>query len=303
INGEVGGNVRMLGGSININGKVNGNLTAGAGFINLQSNAQIHKDVIIGAGNLEVRGKIGRDLIGAGGNFVLAGEIGQNARLWVDQNVRSKSPMFKKTTVPLTITEQAKINGSLIYTSSANASIASGATIKGETKHNLPKTRELQKGNLAAFYGWMKIIGLFAMLVVGLVLINLWREEIKKITEIDKWQDRLGRSLGWGLVVLFLTPFIIIILMITIIGIPLALMIGGLWLIALYVSKILAAILIGRAIVAKWWNKQKDSLATAMILGVFIIWLLCFIPALGFAVCFLATLWGLGSLWLYFKKA
>jgi len=303
INGEVTGSVRLLGSSINLNSKIGRNVNVAGGFVNFGSNADIAQDVIMGAGNGEIRGKINGDLIAAGGNLIIDNEIGGDARLWVDNNAKAQQQPFATKSAPLTITDKAKINGYLTYTSTENASIAQGATIKGEVKHNLPEQKGADKKALAAMYGWMKIICLFSMLVVGLVLVSLWREEIKKITETDKWKDKIGRSLGWGLVVLFLTPFIIIILLITMIGIPLALIIGGLWLIALYVSKILAAIVIGRAITEKWWHKKKDSLVTAMVLGVFVLWLLCFFPILGGVICFLATLWGLGALWLYFKKA
>jgi hypothetical protein len=303
INGEVTGSVRLIGSSINLNNKIGRNVNVAGGFVNFGSNANVGQDVIMGAGNGEVRGKINRDLIAAGGYLIIDNEIGGDARLWVDNNAKTgKQPLATKSS-PLTITDKAKINGYLTYTSTENASVAQGATIKGEVKHNLPKQKEVDKRAFAAMYGWMKIVCLFAMLVVGLVLVSLWREEIKKITEVDKWQEKLSRSLGWGLVVLFLTPFIIIILLITMIGIPLALILGGLWLIALYVSKILAAILIGRAIIERWWHKKKDSLVIAMVLGVFVLWLLCFFPIIGFAFCFLATLWGLGTLWLFFKNA
>lgn len=303
INGEVTGSVRTAGSVININNKVGKSVNAAGGFVNFGSNTNVTQDVIMGAGNSEVRGRINGDLIAAGGNLIIDNEIGGDVKLWLDRNVKNGKQPFTTNSAPLTITDKTKINGYLTYTSPETASIAQGATIKGEVKHNLPKQRGADKKALVAMYGWISLIGLFAMLVVGLVLVSLWREEIKNITEINKWQEKLGRSLGWGLVVLFLTPFLIIVLLITMIGIPLALILGALWLIALYISKILAAIVIGRAITEKWWNKKNDSLVIAMILGVFVLWLFCFLPVLGFAVCFLATLWGLGSLWLHFKKA
>lgn len=302
VNGEVTGSVRVAGSVININNKVGRNVNVAGGFVNLGSNAEIGQDIIMGAGNGEIRGKINGDLIGAGGYIVIDNEINGDAKIWVDRNVKAGQKPLTPTS-PLTITDKAKINGYLTYTSLENATIASGATIKGEVKHNLPKQTNVDKKAFAAIFGWMKIVGLFSMLVVGMVLVSLWREEIKKITEVGKWKENLTRSFGWGLAVLFLTPFILVILMITMIGIPLALIIGALWLIAIYISKILAAIVIGRMLVGKWWEKKKDSSVTTMILGVIALWLLCFIPFIGGLVCFLATLWGLGALWLFFKKA
>ncbi len=300
VNGEVGGSVRTLSGSININGKINGNLTAAAGFVDLESNALVAKNVLMGAGNLEFRGKIGRDLIGGGGNVLIGGEIGKNVKLWLNQNIKAGSKISTEAPSQLTLTDNAKINGNLTYSSVQAASIASSTSVKGQTQHNIPQAKELAARGLSAIFGWLMIIALFAAWVLGLVLVSLWKDEIKKIT--DLMQAKFWPSLGWGAVILFLTPIIIIILLFTLIGIPLALIMGALWLIAVGLSKILAAILAGRYLIEKFWNKQKDSMFLAMILGVLLLWIICLIPVIGFAVAFVVTLWGLGGLWLYFKK-
>ena len=301
INGEVTGNIRTVGNSINLDNKVGRNFLGAGAFINLGSNSQVNEDVILGAGYSEFRGKINRDLIGGGGNMIIGGEIGRDVKLWIDQNVRSNSATNFRNNTPLTIEKNAKVNGSLIYTSGQNANIVDGATIKGETKHNWPKQKDTDKKALVAIYGWMKIVALFGSLIVGMVLVSLWRDENKKITSL--MTEKIWPSLGWGAVALFLTPIIIVLLMITMIGLPLALILGGLWLIVLYISKIIAAIAIGRFVVEKWWHKQKDSLIIAMISGVLILWILCLIPVINFVACFLATIWGFGGLWLFFKKA
>ncbi len=300
INGSASGSVRVAGSIINLNNKVGRNVNAAGGFVNFGSNADVARDVIVGAGNSELRGKINGDLVAGGGNMILDDEIKGSARLWIDRNVKGERQPFTAQTSPLTLTDKARINGFLEYTSSDNADIAAGAIIKGETKHNLPEKKPADQKALAAIYGWIKLVSLFACLVVGMVIVSVWREETKKI--IDQMFDKVGPSLGWGVAVLFLTPILVIVLMITMIGIPLGLILGALWMIAIYVSKIFAAILLGRELVKKFWDKKKDSLITAMILGVFALWILCLIPIVGFAVCFVATLWGLGGLWLFFKR-
>ena len=113
---------------------------------------------------------------------------------------------------------------------------------------------------------------------------------------------KVGASLGWGILALLLTPLIVIILLITIIGIPLSLILLALWLIALFVSKILVGILIGRSLLNNFWLEKKDSLILAMIIGIVITYLIFALPIIGFPVSLLAVLWGLGGIFMALKK-
>jgi len=310
INGDVAGDVICAGQSININGKIGGNLRLAGNTINFNGQAE-RNGIIIGAtvitsasstigwdllilGNIfELNGKVGRDLYGSAGKVNLAGQIGKNLNLdFGMQNNNDK---------PLVITSTAKINGQLKYKSDKDAVINSGAVITGETIHNYP-TAVTKKSNLANLgWWWGKLISLFSALVIGLVLISFWREQIIKITNLIS--AKAGVSLGWGILALLLTPLIAIILLITIIGIPLALILMALWLIAMYVSKILVGILIGRTILSKYWLKQKDSLILAMIVGIVIAYLVFAIPFIGWVIALMAMLFGLGGIMLALKKA
>ncbi|MCK4553560.1 hypothetical protein KAU19_01185, partial [Candidatus Parcubacteria bacterium] len=124
--------------------------------------------------------------------------------------------------------------------------------------------------------------------------------QIKKLT--DKMLDKVGPSIGWGVIVMFLTPIIAILLLITLIGMPLAFILIGVWLIALFVSKILVGILIGRELLKRFWEKKKDSLLLAMVIGIVIAWIIFSLPIIGWLLCLVAMWWGVGGIWLYFRK-
>ncbi len=309
INGDVAGDVICAGQSININGKIGGNLRIAGNTINF--NGQVERNgIIIGAtgitsasstigwdllilGNIfELNGNVGRDLYGSGGKINLAGQIGKNVNL--DFGVSNTNDK------PLTITNTAKINGQLKYKSEKDAAIDSNAVITGETIHNLPDVKDKKSKLENLNWWWGKLISIFSALVIGLVLISFWREQIIRITDLMK--EEMGASLGWGILILLLTPIIAIILLITIIGIPLSFISIALWLIAMYVSKILVGILIGRSFLNSYWIKQKDSLILAMIVGIIITYIILAIPFIGWTLSLLATLWGLGGIVLAFKK-
>lgn len=309
INGDVAGDVICTGQSININGKIGGNLRIIGNNINFNGQAE-RNGIIIGAtsitsasstigwdllilGNIfELNGNVGRDLYGSAGKINLNGQIGKNVNLnFGPQNDYEK---------PLTLNSSSKISGELKYKSEKEAIIEPGAIIAGQTIHNFP-TAVTKKSNMVNWaWWWGKLISIFSALVIGLVLISFWREQIIKITNLMK--EKIGVSLGWGILILLLTPIIAIILLITIIGIPLSFISIALWLIAMYVSKILVGILIGRSFLNSYWVKQKDSLILAMIVGIIITYIILAIPFIGWTLSLLATLWGLGGIVLALKK-
>ncbi|MEI6597012.1 MAG: polymer-forming cytoskeletal protein, partial [bacterium] len=239
INGNIGGNLRVVGNTINFNGQVARNAMVIGTTAVTSASSTIGWDLLILGNIFELRGNVGRDLYGGAGKVNVAGKVGKNLDLsFGSQNNNDQ---------PLIIAGTAKIDGQLKYKSDKNAIVETGATIKGETIHNFP-TVAAKKSNLADLgWWWGKLISIFSALIIGLVIISFWREQIIKIT--DLMLAKTGPALGWGILALLLTPIIIIILLITIIGIPLSLILSALWLIAMYVSKILVGILIGKSLI------------------------------------------------------
>ena len=298
INGEVGGSVRVAGSSLNINGKIGHNVMAAGASIILSKSAQVGWDMLVGGAFVDIRGKINGDLHGGGSNVTVAGEIGKNIRLRLDRNPKMQNNGIDfSNDNGLVISKEAIIGGNVIYTDGLDAKIDNGAKIKGEVTHNLPK--QIEKKQMAAFWAWSKIIGFFSALVIGLVLITIGKKQILDLCKI--LAEKAWPSIGWGAVVLFIGPIIVIILLITIIGIPLALISFAFWLIAIYIAKIMAGIFIGQSFIAKVIPKQKDSLIWAMIIGIFILYLLISIPFIGGLISFLAVLWGIGGIFIYLK--
>jgi len=292
INGRVGGSLRVAGNSISLNGQIARNAVTIGTSIVTSADSNIGWDLLILGNVFELRGAIGRDLYGSAGKVNVAGNIGKN----VDLNFGSQNDNNQV----LVIANTAKIDGQLKYKSDKDAVIDNGAAIKGEVIHNFP-TMVAKKSHLADLgWWWGKLISIFSALVIGLVLMSFWREQVLKIT--DLMLAKAGPALGWGILALLLTPIIAIILFITIIGIPLSFILLALWLIALYISKILAGILIGRSLLKNYWLKQKDSLILAMIVGIVIAYIIFALPFIGWIMALMAMLWGLGGIMLIFKK-
>ncbi len=302
LQGKIGGSARVAGNTVNLNGPVARGVQAFGANVTLGKNAAVGWGMLIACGTAEIRGKIGGDLYGAAGNAIIDGDIAKNVRLRLENNIKGEKRGFgfEADTSSLTVTDNAKVGGDLVYTAPNAAAIASSSSIAGVVTHNLPKVKKA-RGGFGAGYFLGRLFSIFAALVVGLVLISLWSGQIRTLT--DRMLKRPAPAVGWGIVVMFITPILALILLITLIGIPLAFILMALWLIALYASKILVGILAGRWLLNKTIkNKSKDSLIWAMIAGIVITWIIYSIPIIGWLLALAAMWWGLGGLWLYFKK-
>ena len=103
----------------------------------------------------------------------------------------------------------------------------------------------------------------------------------------------------WGLVVLLGGIPTILLLLVTVVGIPLALLLLSLWLIALYVAKFFAAYAAGSYVmnrVTKKAQKGKGGVFLATTLGLAGYYVLRMVPLIGMLVRFITSVIGIGIL-------
>ena len=284
IKGEVEGNVRVAGGAIEIDSKVGKNVNVFGGTAVIGPDAEIGWDILIGAGSVEIRGKVGGNIRGGAGSVILANEVGGN----VDLKLSPENGQ-------LILYPQANIKGNLNYSAPQRAEIKEGAQVAGETSYKpvAPPVAPIKKAfGVAQLLS--KIIGLLALLVVGLIMILLARKKSKEIGE--RMLDKPWASLGWGLIYLIITPIVLVLVTITVVGIPLALIILAFYLIALYVTKVFIGIALGQKLL-KWWSKKQEvSLIWAMISGVVLFSMLTSLPFIGWIIGLLGICWALGAM-------
>ena len=100
---------------------------------------------------------------------------------------------------------------------------------------------------------------------------------------------------GIGFLIAFATPVAAIILAITMIGIPIALLVAVLWLLGLYLAKIVIAKCIGSAILGARDNGLSSTILP-LLLGLVIVIIAVNLPYIGGILNFLLMLMGLGAL-------
>ncbi|WKZ24927.1 MAG: polymer-forming cytoskeletal protein [Patescibacteria group bacterium] len=301
INGQVGGNLRLFGSTLTLGGQIEKNTSLGAMILSFTSNSEIKGDLLYWAATSDLRGKVGRDIDGYGTAVTVAGEVGRNLYLFSD---RVRANKKNDNTPGITLESGVVVGGNFGYSSGDEPVVEEGVSIAGETiRHEFKMGKDKAPNPMA--WVWWKVLSIFSALVIGLVLV-IWLD--KPLRKIDNLMfSKSNPALGWGLFALIIIPLIAIVLLFTIIGIPLALVTAGLWFLAVYLAKIITAIVVGQRIMKKYLDKAENDkkslpLFWPMVVGIVVCYLIFAIPVIGWAASFLATVWGLGGIWMYGKS-
>jgi len=282
VSGVVGRSLRAIGDSITIKGSIGNDLVLAARDVVLDVDSVVSGDMLTGAMNTIINGPVkGYALVGAR-SVTVGNIIGGDATFG---------------TRFLTLTKNAVIGGNLTYYSVKEASIDSGASIRGKLKHSIPQ----RKFDFRKFFPFMiiagvagKIAAFFMGLAVGLVFILLAPGWLNSLTEAIR--QKTGTCAGWGVLMLFAIPIGVIIAFSTVIGIVLGAIALFLYLIAVYLGQIAAGLLVGKMILGRFdVQESTQALFGVFALGYFIIRLFRFIPVAGHLIFIAAAAFGLGA--------
>lgn len=296
INGTINGDLFVAGQSVSVTGQVTGNIY-GAGqnlwiqsqntgdvfatgqSIKIDKTAMIGRDLFASGASVLQEGNVPRDFYSAGSDVSINGVIGRDARLYGEH---------------ITIQDQAVIKGRLDYHSKRQASISSGSTITGQTKWTPVEPAPARPAwtPLGIIMGilWQIASALLVWVVIRIWLPDFWRRTAAVIA------DEPVKTLGKGAIALIVTPMLIILMMITIIGIPLGILMGVMFGVSLYLSKIIAAVLLGSLLAGRFGWPEKHKGVWLVLLGLVIIAVLSKIPFLGFLLWLVIVFAGLGAI-------
>lgn len=273
---NINGDAYVAGGQIDIGGTINGNLIVGGG--NVTISGTVLKNVIVGGGQVKI------DSTAEIGGYMLAG-AGQ-----MDLLGTFLGPV-KVGGGSLTVGEKAVMNGNL-EADVTQSNVSSTAKIVGEKNIRIHETKQQTQKQINQWkqLGYMgQVFSFVSKLIILLILVKLFGEKIKE----NKTMETFWSTVGLGLVVLIVVPILSLILMATIIAIPLSLIISVFYFVSLYLSGIIAAILVGDFIFEKGYLKTGNNYFQS-ILGLILITLLGLIPLVGMLIKFIILLLGIG---------
>jgi cytoskeletal protein CcmA (bactofilin family) len=287
INGEVKGNARLAGPQITINGVIGHNVNVLGNDIKFTKNSAVKWDVLVAGVNGNFDGNIDGNLHGLISAASISGKVGRNINLTIDDSTSTNNSN-------LIVTKEAVIAGNINYTATKDLTLESTSSVSGQINKEARKVNTHNNNWL-----WVIFYKLSSLILIAIVLISLKKKSLEEVTE--KINSKWWQSLLIGLAILFFTPPLIVLLMLTIVGIPLALMILAFYLIAILLSLIFSSYYLGN-LIFKSTKFKNNNIYLITIFGIVIFTLLSFIPFIGWFISLLAITIGLGSLFLTIKK-
>ena len=254
---------RLAGGEIEIGPKAHiaGNLGAAAGRIAVRGAVDGHLSA--GAGNLLIDAPIGGDVEAAAGTL----ELGPNARIGGTLRYRSTEPLKRDPA--------AQVAGEIVRIGPDPAQWSSEA-------------RQVRRG---AGLFWTTGLMLLAALLVAVT-------PRLSASVSESLRGRPGFSLVLGFVVLVCTPIATVLLLVTIIGVPLALLVLFAWLALLPVAWASTGVAVGDWFLARAASARGERTrwrVVAAVLGVLLLALASRVPWFGGWIGFAALIVGLGA--------
>lgn len=279
--GDVIGDVRVLGGQVSIYGKVGEDVLAAGGQVDIGKNSFVNGNLYVASGLLTIDGQIKGELKGYMGSLILNGTVGKDADVQVENKFLADPA--------------AKILGNLKYKSRIESKLPAGV-VKGQTTFTKVEREDFWK-KFTAWYFVSKLFVYASALLLALILVFYAPKFV--ISAGDKIHKSALKSFGIGLLTIVGVMIGGMVLMMTFIGIPLALIAFAALMISAYMGQIFVASWLG-GLMFSYKNGKVDA-SKAKIFGIwalalFIYHAVSLIPFVGWAANAVFCVTGIGSL-------
>ena len=227
------------------------------------------------AANAQLSGSYAGDVV------VRAANIELDSTLAINGN-------FRYTAKSITGLDKARISGTVsqIESEPANDKV-------------LRQWQEYTRRTAAAFAVSSWIISFCSALLTGYLVLRFFPEQVERI--VGTMHSSPWPSILFGFIFLVVTPIALLLTMITVVGIPIAMVAGMLYLVILYFAPIMAGLSIGRMLITRLRGAEASrTLFLPLISGILLIWLIQLIPIIGWIGWFILFLLGIGGIWLTF---
>jgi cytoskeletal protein CcmA (bactofilin family) len=279
ITGKVDGDIMGFAQTIRANGDIGKNLWAFGQNITIDPSSKLEQNATVFGANVNVDGEVGRDLWAFAAFLDVGGSIGR------DLNLRGEK---------LTVRDPSIIgrNLNVRVKSEDNVQILPGATIQGATNIELQTEHARPNKYLTIGFYFKQILRIAGAFLMGLLL--FWLIPGIKDTPLSNGVGLLTSG-GIGFLTLVATPVAILIMAITVLGLPVAFTTLLFYLLALYLSKIVIGRYIGKVLL----RSDKGTMASTaleLLLGIFIVIVAVNLPFIGGILNILLIIIGLGAL-------
>ncbi len=257
IDGDVENSLFAVGQTLTFHGAVGHHLRIAGDTITISGH--IHGDVLVAGSTVSIAksAEIDGDLLVAAANTSIDGVVHGQAKI---------------ATTTLTINSGAVIAGDLNYYSPVAGTISPKAQVGATHFHS----NQSKSNNFGSTWLFIQIIGWF---LLTLLVYRLWPRTFGKM--VERSFGNFWTNFGIGFLVSFILPFILIIMAATMIGLPIALAIGAVWLVVLVFGLIVGKLAVGSLIYKIATKGEKFELNLwVIVIGTVLIKILFLVPIL-----------------------
>jgi hypothetical protein len=272
VEAPVGNDLWAAGERVSIAGSVGNNAMIAGQTVRLQPGATVGHDARLAGGEVRSEGRIAHDLTISAGRAEIGGDIGGV----VNASARQ-----------VTVLPDAIVRGDLIVRAPEPPVISRGAQVMGNVDY--------QRTGGGWWLAWPVLWGCLFLSLLVLNLIGLYVAPTWFSRVAETLRTRPLLSLLAGAVVLIAIPVVIAILLITVIGIPLAVILTAAYVMALILSAAFVSYRIGLWVFDRL-HRTGVSRWSAMVVGALLVSLGVSLPIVGWLIALAVVLTGAGAL-------
>lgn len=252
------------------------------------------KDVFAAGSSITLENSSVRDFFGAAEKITIDSDISRDAYLGADTVVINSKigGDVKVAAETIKIGEGAEISGKLLYPEDAKLKIADGAKVENKKTYKTATVEVEEKTAyelfLVEFLGFIKTI--CSMIIIGMLLLLINPGLFEDFDKEERSFEVVAKRFGIGIAVLFVAPIAGLIVLITGIGAPLALIGFSLYFILFYLSVIPTAYYFGKWIL----GDQIENNYLLLLVSILAMYVLMKVPFIGGLITFISLCTGLG---------
>jgi cytoskeletal protein CcmA (bactofilin family) len=276
VDGTINGDVRATGGTVTVNGRVGRSVTAGAQQVNVSSSGRVDGSMVAAGETISLFGPVGRGITAGGGTLQLGGSVGGKVLAWA---------------TTLSLGPNTHIAGDLDYRSDHQAEIPNG-TVAGRVQYQPIERQQRQEPLLNGLFDFGGLVWLIGSAIVGALAIIYAPRASARAVELGRQQPL--PSFGVGLLALCAVPLAALVIGATLVGIPLALVVGALYWAGLILAWPALGLVVGTEVARQVRRSEPLPVLGALVVGLIVLHLVTHLPIVGGLVAFLGLAFGLG---------
>lgn len=279
ISGEIGDDLRAAGGTINVNGRIIGESMAAGGQVQFSESSVVNGELIVAGGSVILNGNVRGNVRGNADKLEINGNFGGNINVVAGE---------------LVVGNNAVVSGTLSYKAPVESNIPASAKI-GSVNFTQIEPRQKEVKGLAALIGIFWFVKLLSVILTALLIYAIFRRGSTFV--VLRAARSFWVSILIGFITLIVLPIAMILVAVTVLGIPISFTALLIYLLFILLARIGAGVLLG-TMLFKLFRRGSDYRFdwVTIVVGIVVMSLIGIIPFVGWLVSFIFFLAFFGQL-------